>query len=39
MFGLGLYILAWLIIWNFLIHATAARFSDSPAAQGISSLI
>lgn len=37
--GTGLYILAWIVIWNFLFRSFLAHHADQPAAQGLSTLI
>lgn len=39
MLGLGVYILAWIIIWNFLIRGVTAHHANNPAAQGLAVLI
>jgi hypothetical protein len=38
MMYLGLVILAWLIVWHFILRAFAAKHADSPAAQGLANL-
>lgn len=35
---LGAIILAWTIIWNFLIKGFTGAYSDSPAAQGLAAV-
>lgn len=37
-FELGAIILAWTIIWNFLIKGFTARHADSPAMQGLAAI-
>lgn len=39
MFGMGIYILAWVVFWNFLIRVTSAHYSNSPASQAIAQLL
>lgn len=34
----GLIILAWMIIWHFLIRGVTAHHTDSPIAQGFANL-
>jgi hypothetical protein len=34
-FELGAIILAWTIVWNFLIKGITARYADQPWAQGL----
>ena len=34
----GLIILAWMILWHFLLRGTLAHHADSPVAQGLSNL-
>ena len=35
---MGLTILAWLIVWHFLLRGVTAKHADSPAMQGLSNL-
>lgn len=37
-FELGAIILAWTIIWNFLIKGVTAHHADSPWAQGLAAI-
>jgi hypothetical protein len=39
MLGIGLYIMAWLIIINFLMRGFLPHHADNPAAAGLSTLI
>lgn len=39
MLGLGFYILAWLIVINFLFRGFLAHHADNPAARGLAPLI
>lgn len=39
MLGIGIYILAWLVFWQFLLRAWAAHHADNPAAAGLAPLI
>ncbi len=39
MLGMGLYILAWIVAWNFLLRTFLAHNADSAWAQGLSNLI
>ena len=37
-FELGAIILAWTIVWNFLVKGFAAQHPDSPAVQGLAAV-
>lgn len=39
MLGIGVYILAWLVIINFLFRGVLAHHANSPAASGLAVLI
>lgn len=39
MLGIGVYILAWLIVINFLFRGFLAHHADNPAAAGLAVLI
>ena len=39
MLGIGIYILAWLIIINFLTRGFLAHHADNPAAAGLATLL
>lgn len=39
MLGIGLYILAWMIVWNFLLRAFLAHHANNPAATGLAPLV
>jgi len=39
MLGIGIYILAWLIVINFLIRGFTAHHANNPAAAGLAILI
>jgi hypothetical protein len=39
MLGIGLYIMAWLIVINFLMRGFLAHHADNPAAAGLAPLI
>lgn len=39
MLGIGVYILAWLIVINFLFRGFLAHHADNPAAAGLAILI
>lgn len=39
MLGIGIYILAWLIVINFLFRGFLAHHADNPAAAGLAILI
>jgi hypothetical protein len=39
MLGIGFYILAWIIFWNFLLRGFLANHANSPAAAGLAPLI
>ena len=39
MLGIGVYILAWLVIINFLLRAFLAHHASNPAAAGLAPLI
>lgn len=39
MLGIGVYILAWLVIINFLLRTVLAHHANNPAAAGLAPLI
>lgn len=39
MLGIGVYILAWLVVINFLLRGFLANHADNPAAAGLAILI
>jgi hypothetical protein len=39
MLGIGIYILAWLIVINFLLRGVLAHHANNPAAQGLAILV
>lgn len=39
MLGIGIYILAWIVLWNFFFRGFLAHHADNPAAAGLSTLI
>jgi hypothetical protein len=39
MLGVGVYILAWLIVINFLLRGVLAHHADNPAAAGLAILV
>lgn len=39
MLGIGVYILAWLIVINFLFRGFLAHHADNPAAKGLAVLV
>lgn len=39
MLGIGLYILAWIVVINFLLRTFLAHHADNPAAAGLAPLI
>jgi hypothetical protein len=36
--GFGLVILAWMVLWHFLLRGVTAQHANSPAMQGLSTL-